>query len=167
MALLRFYWLVEGELAGCSRPGNESGVRNQGKDADRPALASDLDWLLEQGISAILSLTETPLDEATLSTHGLQSLHLPVPDLTPPTPEQFLTALEFIDRQRTQGHAVAVHCLMGQGRTGSILAAYLIRNGTSSEEALRELRRICPGAVENPSQEHALAAFASRRDWVI
>jgi atypical dual specificity phosphatase len=167
MALLRFYWLVEGELAGCSRPGGDSGVRNQEKDVGLPTLASDLAWLHEQGISAVLSLTETPLDEATLSTHGLQSLHLPVQDLTPPTPEQFLTALQFIDRQRAQGHAVAVHCLMGQGRTGSILAAYLIRNGTSPEEALRELRRICPGAVENPSQEHALAAFASRRDWII
>jgi atypical dual specificity phosphatase len=151
MALQRFYWLVEGELAGCSRP----------------ALSSDLDWLHEQGITALLSLTETPLDEAMLGAHGLQSLHLPVPDLTPPTPEQFLDALEFIDLQRAQGHAVAVHCLMGQGRTGSILAAYLIRNGISSEEALRELRRICPGAVENPAQEHALAAFASRKDWIL
>jgi atypical dual specificity phosphatase len=151
MALLRFYWLVDGELAGCSRPD----------------LSSDLAWLHEQGISALLTLTEKPLDADMLSTHGLQALHLPVQDLTPPTPEQFLAALEFIDLQRTQGHAIAVHCLMGQGRTGSILAAYLIRNGISPEEALRELRRICPGAVENPSQEHALAAFASRRDWIV
>jgi atypical dual specificity phosphatase len=151
MALVRFYWLVEGELAGCSRP----------------TLASDLAWLQEQGIGALLSLTETPLDAALLEASGLQSLHLPIPDLAPPTAEQFLAALEFIDHHRGEGRTVAVHCLMGQGRAGSILAAYLIREGVSSEEALRELRRICPGAVENSAQEHALAAFASRRDWII
>ena len=62
---------------------------------------------------------------------------------------------------------VAVHCLMGQGRTGSILAAYLIRAGATPEDALARLRAVCPGAVENPTQERALQEFARRRDWII
>jgi protein-tyrosine phosphatase len=56
---------------------------------------------------------------------------------------------------------------MGQGRTGTVLAAYLIRHGLDPERALAELRLVCPGAVENPKQESALAEFAERRDWVI
>jgi atypical dual specificity phosphatase len=165
MTLLRFYWLVEDELAGCSLPGGAAARTTYG---DQSTLATDLSWLQhDRGISSLLSLTEVPLDSALLATYGMETLHLPIEDLAPPTPEQFLAALDFIDRQRSRGKAVAVHCLMGQGRTGSILAAYLIRRGMSPEDALRELRVICPGAVENPAQEQALISFASRRDWIL
>ena len=78
-----------------------------------------------------------------------------------------MQALEFIDGQRAHNRNVAVHCLMGQGRTGTILAAYLIRSGQTPEEALKTLRSLCPGAVENPVQERALQAFAERRDWIV
>jgi atypical dual specificity phosphatase len=84
-----------------------------------------------------------------------------------PSPLQFVHALSFIDEQRGLGRRVAVHCLMGQGRTGSILAAYLIRAGATPEDALARLRAVCPGAVENPAQERALQEFARRRDWII
>jgi|SRR5579883_552105 atypical dual specificity phosphatase len=167
MAIERFYWLVDGVLAGCSRPGGRGRIGMGDATPDLRALAADLDWLRERGIGALLSLTETPLDGETLAASGIEALHLPIADLAPPTPQQFFEALEFIDRQRAQGRSVAVHCLMGQGRTGSILAAYLIRAGATPADALRELRAVCPGAVENPAQERALAAFAERRDWII
>jgi atypical dual specificity phosphatase len=178
MAIHGFYWLIEGRLAGCGRPGGmEWRVRigrgaNGGANAAHAAgatqaLDDDLDWLREQGIGAVLSMTETPLAEGALERHGLAGLHVPVDDMTAPTPEQFEQALGFIDRQQGLGYAVAVHCLMGQGRTGTILAAYLIRAGATPEAALRELRRVCPGAVENAEQEKALRAFAIRRDWII
>jgi atypical dual specificity phosphatase len=115
----------------------------------------------------VLSLTETPLEEGALARHGLEGLHLPVPDMTAPTPEQLDRALRFIDRQRAIGRAVLVHCLMGQGRTGTVLAAYLVRRGMSPESAVGKLRLVCPGAVENPEQERALHAFAERRDWIV
>src|SRR5215467_8467976 len=169
MALHRFYWLVEDVLAGCSRPGKVS--RNHESAEPREAAAEQLDedltWLRDRGIGAVLTLTETPLDSEVLARHGLPTLHLPVDDLTAPTPEQLDRALRFIDEQRLQRRAVAVHCLMGQGRTGNVLAAYLIRAGATPEEALRELRALCPGAVENASQESALQAFYRRRDWII
>jgi atypical dual specificity phosphatase len=163
-----FYWLIEGVLAGCSRPGGSSrtlwGWGAAGSDA---ALDADLVWLRERGIGALLTLTEAPLPASALANHGLASLHLPVDDLTAPAPEQLEQALAFIDRQRASGRAVAVHCKVGQGRTGCVLAAYLIRSGSSPAEALRHLRAACPGAVGVPEQERALHAFAQRRDWII
>jgi atypical dual specificity phosphatase len=167
MALTRFYWLTPGVLAGCSCPGGGRVHGSPSTFLDVQAQASDLAWLREQGIGALLTLTEQPLDAGTLAASGLENLHLPIEDLAPPTPQEFLAALNFIDRKLALGQAVAVHCLMGQGRTGSILAAYLIRGGASPEDALRELRTVCPGAVENLSQERALASFAARRDWII
>jgi atypical dual specificity phosphatase len=159
MAIRRFYWLIPDVLAGCSRPGGDAGGSAN--------LHDDLSWLRGQGIGALLSLTELPVPEDALDGYGLSGLHLPVPDLTAPTPQQFLDALAFIDQQRLRDRATAVHCRMGEGRTGAILAAHLIRAGMGPEEALRELRALCPGAVGSPGQERALEAFAARRDWVI
>lgn len=157
MALQGFFWLERDVLAGCARPGGRGGE----------SVATDLAELREWGIGAVLSLTEAPLDEGAVEGAGMAYLHLPVDDLQPPEPEQLERALAFIDGQRVRGRAVAVHCLMGQGRTGTVLAAYLIRAGRTPETALRELRAVCPGAVSAAVQERALEAFARRRDWIV
>lgn len=168
MAINGFYWLIEGVLAGCARPG---AARASSADARATSplatLAADLEWLREQGIGAVLSLTETPLPEEALARHDLAVIHIPVDDMTAPAPEQFEEALTFIDNQRLLGKGVAVHCKMGQGRTATILAAYLIRAGATSTDAIKELRALCPGAISAEEQERALHAFARRRDWIV
>lgn len=163
-----FYWLIEGQLAGCPRPGSCRDDRPDGlPERALAALDKDLTWLRTRGIGALLSLTETPLDKGVLARHGLSALHLPVDDLQPPSPAQFHYALAFIDCHQALGHAVAVHCLMGQGRTGTVLAAHRIRAGSAPDAALAELRAICPGAIGSPEQESALHTFARRRDWIL
>lgn len=164
-----FYWLIEDALAGCARPGGSATRRASTLETDGAlaALDADLAWLREQGIGAVLSLTETPLDSATLERYELESLHVPIDDMTAPAPEQFDRALRFIDWQRVRGKRVVVHCKMGQGRTGVILAAYLVRLGAPPAEALARVRTVCPGAVGVAEQEHALDAFATRRDWIV
>jgi atypical dual specificity phosphatase len=128
---------------------------------------SDVSWLRRAGIGAVLSLTEEALPADILAREQTEYLHLPVPDLAAPTPDQLRSALDFIDLSRSQGRGVAVHCLMGQGRTGTILAAYLIRSGVRVDEAIARLRTICPGALSSPPQERALADFYERRDWIL
>ncbi len=151
----RFYWIVEESLAGCSRPGGHGD------------LATDLESLRRFGIAALLSLTESPLDTWALDNAGIESLHIPVQDMTAPQPVHFAEALGFIDAQHALQRAVAVHCLEGQGRTGSILAAWLIRRGATAEDALAAIRNRCPGAVENADQEEALELFERTRPWII
>jgi atypical dual specificity phosphatase len=168
----RFYWLVDGAVAGCSRPGEtEQGrgrVHSGSPSSDQHTdISHDLSWLRQQGIGALLSLTEEPLPDVVLADHDLDTLHLAVPDLSPPIPEQFMLALDFIDRHRSQATPVAVHCLQGQGRTGVVLAALLIRDGDGADAAITHLRAICPGAVGTPEQERALHRFAARRDWIL
>jgi atypical dual specificity phosphatase len=156
-----FYWLEPRVLAGCGRPGSRN------RRDDPKLLEQDLAFLEDRGIGAVLTLTETPLADATLSLFPFATKHIPVPDMTAPSPGQLRSALAFIDEQRAAGRAVAVHCLVGQGRTGTILAAYLIRGGATPVDALEHIRTMCPHAVENDAQERALAEFASERGWLL
>lgn len=165
-----FYWLIEGALAGCPRPGYRRGDRADNHTTEAQgatALDEDLAWLRDRGIRSLLSLTETPLEAGALARHDFATLHLPVDDLHAPTPAQLHYALSFIDAQGALGRAVAVHCLIGQGRTGTVLAAHRIRAGSTPDAALAELRALSPGAIGAPEQESALRAFALRRDWIL
>ncbi len=159
-----FYWLIDGGLAGCARPGLRWNGPRSTDDGDIDADLADL-W--DRGIGALLSMTETALPEESLARSGLVGLHLPVPDFHAPSPDQFQAALAFIDRNRAEGMGVAVHCRAGQGRTGAVLAAYLIRSGHGADEAITAVRAACPDAIGSESQVTALRAYAGRRDWLV
>lgn len=171
MTLPGFYWLVEGSLAGSPRPGGASGwpARLPGRagQSTEQRLDDDCRSLAEMGIGAILTLTEQPLAAAPLARHGLVGLHLPILDQTAPYPADFTRALEFIDAQHSLSRAVLVHCRFGAGRTGTILAAWLIQRGASAEQAIARVREIRTGAVTTPEQEEALYRFAARREWIV
>jgi polymorphic toxin system DSP-PTPase phosphatase-like protein len=160
MAVPGFFWLYHGALAGSGRPGGRS-------SAGLSTLEDDLRWLADNNLRAILTLTEEALPTEALRRFSFTSLHLPVRDFTAPTPEQFVRALEFIDHSQASGTGALVHCLMGQGRTGTILAAYLTRTGYSPGDAIQRVRELCPGAIGTSEQERAITAFARHRDWII
>ena len=153
----RFYWVRESQLAGSSRPGGR-------RDEQLPA---DLDELQGYGIGAIVSLTETPLDEFAIQELGIVYTHIPIIDMTAPNPTQMFDALDAIDLAHGEDRAVVVHCLAGQGRTGTILAAWLIRQGSTTDEAMAEIRAACPHAVENDAQLACLRTFERERAWVV
>jgi atypical dual specificity phosphatase len=137
---------------------------------DRPALAAmgfphapeELAWLRKQGIEVIVSLTESPAPREWVNEAGMMLVHVPVPDMTPPTPEQFEEVLRAIDRAQAAGMSTAVHCAAGRGRTGAVLAAYLVRKGATAAEAIRQVRQLRPGSLETYSQEQAVLHFAER-----
>ncbi|MEM2545970.1 MAG: hypothetical protein QXJ49_07265, partial [Nitrososphaerota archaeon] len=54
-------------------------------------------------------------------------------------------------------------CAAGQGRTGTVLAAYLIvTEGLQPDEAIARVRSVRPGSVE-PEQEIGLREWARSR----
>ncbi len=134
-----FSWVVDGRVGGMARP-----------------WPRDVPWLREQGVTAILSLTEVMPDLP-----GFEILRLPVVDMTSPTLEQLHTAVGFMREVVAKGGAVVAHCTAGMGRTGTILAAYLVSEGLPVDEALRRIRALRPGSVETPEQEDILATYAA------
>ena len=64
---------------------------------------------------------------------------------------------DYIATSLSEGKVLLVHCLAGKGRTGSVLAAYMMAyEGKTAQEALDELRAKRPGSVEFPQQQNVL-----------
>ena len=141
-----FGWILPGRMAGFGLSGELT--------------EADVRTLERAGVGALVSLTE---QAARPGPTGLRYLHLPVPDMTVPRPEQIDRFLEFVDAAESDGLAAAVHCRAGLGRTGTMLACYLVSRGHPPEEALEQVRRQRPGSVETAGQEEAVRACARRR----
>lgn len=142
-----FLWLKQGKLAGTPMPGVYFDVEY------------DLKALQRVGITTLVTLTETALDESMLAPFGLKSIWEPIPDMTAPSIEQGIRLCRQIDRLVEQGEVVAVHCRAGMGRTGTVLAAHLVWEGHSALSALEAVRRIEPRWVQSQVQVAFLKEF--------
>ena len=141
--LPHFSWLVEHKLAAMSYP----------ESAD----AFTLLWMM--GIRALINLTEEPLPEEMLRKVGILTEHIPIVDFTAPTLKQVEQALTMIHFYLEKNMPVAVHCIAGLGRTGTILACYLVGEGKSADEAITAIRRWRPGSIETLDQEAVIHEF--------
>jgi len=129
----------------------------------RPDAAEELAWLRQQGIQVVLSLTEDRLRRDWVNDAGLMAVHEPVEDMEAPTQDQLDRCVSAITRAHEKQIPVAVHCSAGQGRTGVILACYLVTKGMSAANAIAKVRRLRPGSIETDDQAEAVAMFARRR----
>ena len=92
---------------------------------------------------------------------GFSVKHLPVRDFQPPTPEQIKDFVEFAKNARSEGKKLVVHCDAGIGRTGTLLACYLVSKGYSATDAIKEVRMKRPGSIETIEQEEVVLRFGS------
>jgi atypical dual specificity phosphatase len=127
-----------------------------------PESADDLAWLRRNGLDVLLSLSEEPPPRRWVNDAGLMSVHVPIVDYTAPTERQLDLCVDAIARAQRSGMGVAVHCTAGKGRTGTILAAYLVTTGQSARSAIDRVRHLRPGSVETQDQEEAVEEFARR-----
>ena len=142
-----FSWIIPKEVAGMARP--------------RPG-PKDFEFLKDEGVEGIVSLTEHSLDPALLEEFGFEYKHVPIVDFSPPTMSQAQEFVDFMLRMKAAGKPVVVHCAMGLGRTGTMLSCYLVALGRTAEEAIREVRALRPFSIETSAQERAVAEFARR-----
>jgi atypical dual specificity phosphatase len=135
--LPNFSWVIEDKLAGMGRPNSETAFA----------------FLKDLGVSNLITLTQNQLPFNLLEKYNLRADHYPVEVMTAPSLVQITQAVSRIDYLIGEGKKVVVHCAVGVGRTGTILACYLVSQGLSAREAISQLRQMRPGSVETNSQE--------------
>ena len=137
-----FSWLINNRLAG-------SGM---------PTTPSEMDWIRKQGVKSIITMTEQSLPDSWVS--DVKYLHVPTEDLSAPDIDQIDMAVEFIHERLQNDEPVMVHCAAGIGRTGSILACYLVKyQRSSAREAIEKVRKERPGSIQSESQEIAIGLY--------
>ena len=70
-----------------------------------------------------------------LSLEAMQTMHNALPQI-----------IYMIDKVRSEGRNVLVHCFAGQQRSAAVVAAYLMSKGICKEDAIRFIRRSKPDA---------------------
>ena len=144
-----FSWLIEGEIAGMAKPASS---------------VYDFEFLKEKGFEAIVSLTEFPLSEVLIEEFGFSVKHIPVRDFEAPTLEQIEAFVAFAENARSEGKKLVVHCDAGIGRTGTVLACYLVSKGYNAADAIEEVRTKRPGSLETIEQEEVVLKFAGKNE---
>lgn len=143
-----FSWIDEGRVAGMRRPGSLQ------------PLAEDLRALRSIGVGAVVSLTEIELDASVLRQEGLTCLRVPVPDFHPPTLSDIRNTIAFIESNLENGRPAVIHCTAGLGRTGTMLACWLVQQGMAPDHAIDKVRSVRPGSIETWEQEQRVYDFA-------
>ena len=138
----KFSWLIENKLAG-------SGI---------PTSIDEVQWVIKQGVKSIVTIREESLDESWIK--DVNYLHVLSNDMSVPKFDDLVHAVDFIHSRITNNEPVLVHCLAGMGRTGVILACYLVKyQKMSASEATEKVREERPGSIQSYPQEEIIFRF--------
>jgi atypical dual specificity phosphatase len=137
-----------------------------------PCVKKEARWLINtQGIRTIVTIKEKPLSQEWLNYNNgtntsadgtkIDYLYISVHYYGAPSLEELDRVVNYISQQIDRARPVMVHCSAGKGRTGTILAAYLIKkeNGMTADKAISRLSRIRGESVQSKDQEKILFTY--------
>ena len=138
-----FSWIIEGKLAGSAIPTS----------------IDEVEWAIDQGVKSIVTIREEPLDSDWAN--NVNYLHVHSNDMGVPEFNDLVKSVDFIHDRIVNDKPVMVHCLAGLGRTGTILACYLIKyKKMSADDAIQKVRNERPGSIQSFPQEEIIFQFA-------
>ena len=137
-----FSWIIEKKLAGSAIPTSKE----------------EVDWVKQEGVKSIVTIREEPLEDEWIK--DVNYLHVHSNDMGIPEFSDLVNSVDFIHQRITNNEPVMVHCLAGLGRTGTILACYLIKyENTSADDAIQKVRNERHGSIQSFSQEEIIFRF--------
>jgi protein-tyrosine phosphatase len=149
---MRFSWIINDKLAASNIIRNEKEIRELKKKG-----ITNVVCLVEEHELPFRNVKEY---EEILSKYGIELKHFPIKDFYAPSLEYLIKIIKYIDEKIKENKKVLVHCYGGLGRTGTIVASFLVYyKKISAEEAINYVRRIRPGSVESYYQEEIVKRF--------
>tara|TARA_B100000678_G_scaffold192733_1_gene161277 strand:- start:197 stop:691 length:495 start_codon:yes stop_codon:yes gene_type:complete len=137
-----FSWIIEEKLAGSAIPTSKE----------------EIDWIKQEGVKSIVTIREEPLEDEWIK--DVNYLHVHSNDMGIPEFSDLVNSVDFIHQRITNDEPVMVHCLAGLGRTGTILACYLIKyEDMTADDAIEKVRRERHGSIQSFSQEEIIFRF--------
>lgn len=119
--------------------------------------------LAEEGVTTIVDLRAEDLHFETryIESLGMDLVRIPIRDGQAPSPDQ---VAQFLGTVRGSGGIVYVHCGAGVGRTGTMAAAYLVKEkGVSPMSALARNLAVGPPSLEQITYVGGLEADSPTR----
>ena len=146
-----FSWIIDNKLAG-------SGT---------PMTSQQITWLIKNNIRSIITLREFPIPNEWISNNGKFSIkkddykYVYVKDYGVPTLAIMNDIVDYMNSKITkENKPLVVHCAAGKGRTGTILAAYLMKKDKiSANDAIKKIRTMRPGSIQSKVQEEILRNY--------
>tara|TARA_B100000929_G_scaffold269576_1_gene239190 strand:+ start:154 stop:648 length:495 start_codon:yes stop_codon:yes gene_type:complete len=137
-----FSWLIDEKLAGSAIPTSKD----------------EINWVKEQGVKSVVTIREEPLDDDWIN--DIKYLHVHSNDMGVPEFNDLVSTIDYIHRRIEENEPVMIHCLAGLGRTGTLLACYLIKyENMSADDAIKKVREERHGSIQSFPQEEIIFRF--------
>lgn len=141
----RFGWVIDGNLAA----------------SGRLMTIAQLECVIKKGIKSVITIRESALNPAWFpDCSSVNYKHVQVEDHGAPSVAELDDVVNYINGEIENSKPVLVHCNGGSGRTGTIVAAYLMKKeGLSAEQAAMRLKEIRGRTLRHKKQLDVLIQY--------
>ena len=141
----RFGWVLKDKLAA----------------SGRPMTPTQLAWVAKNGIKSVFTIREYPLPASRFPTRcHINYKHLKVENYGAPPVDELDAAVAYIDHEIKNGKPLMVHCNGGSGRTGTLLAAYMMKKeGLTAGQAIKKVKEIRGRRIRRKKQLDTLKEY--------
>ncbi len=126
-----------------------------------PKTSDDIHRLKSLGVGQIISLLEDDygLESTWANTLKVGYKRFSIPDFGTPGLDVLFSIITAMEECIASGHVVYVHCMMGLGRSGTVVASFLVKEGMKAKDAIKKVRDLRPGSIQTEAQEQLVYLF--------